>query len=81
MITEFSINLSEKKYSETYFYNLKNNPSEYFMKLRRDIISKEIKNVFIQFNQEIKLCRAAQEKTLNVEISQRRGYKCITFYC
>jgi hypothetical protein len=79
MNANFIINLSDKKGSE-YFENLKNNPSKYFRDIRVQIIRKEI-NAVIQFNKEIILMNAAKNETLKVNVSQRRGYKVIEFYC
>ena len=75
-----SINLSQKKYSETYFENLSLNPGKYFMQLRTAHIQKEILfSDLRQFNREIELCHSARENRMTVEVSQRRGYKVVTF--
>lgn len=80
MAANFTINLSEKKYGYSYFENMKINPSKYFRDIRIAIIRKEI-NAVIQFNKEIELMHAAKNETLKVNISQRRGYKVVEFYC
>jgi hypothetical protein len=81
MKTIASINLSESVYSSTYFENLQNNPSKYFLDLRIKYVQKEIKRFdgLESFSKEIILVKAAKENRLNVEISQRKGYKSITF--
>ena len=57
-----SINLSQKKYSETYFENLLLNPGKYFIQLRAAHIRKEILfSDLKQFNKAIELCRSARE--------------------
>lgn len=81
MSAQFSINLSESKYSKMFFDGLISDPSNGFMKIHTAIVQKDIKNVTIQFNQEIQLYRAAENNTLQIEISQRRGYKNVLFYC
>lgn len=76
-----TINLSEAKYSSTFFANLQSKPGEYFKRLRREYIAKEIKRFdgLESFNTERALMQAADAGSLAVEVSQRRGYKQITF--
>jgi len=76
-----SINLSESKYSNTFFTNVQANPAEYFKRLRREYIQKEIKRFdgLENFNTERALMHAADAGTLKVEVCQRRGYKQVTF--
>lgn len=80
-MTQAQINLSENKYSETYFKNLVENPSDYFIKLRRMYVQKEINRFdgLENFMNDSKMFRAAQSNQINVELQQRKGYKLAIF--